>query len=41
MDLAQFFATGDAEIEEVLKKARQLGTRSMDRALDFGCEWGA
>jgi len=40
-DLAQFFATGDAEIEEVLKKARQLGHPARwDRALDFGCGVG-
>jgi SAM-dependent methyltransferase len=40
-DVAEFYATGAAEIDAVLSRAEQLGMRvSGERALDFGCGAG-
>ncbi len=40
-DLAEFMATGESEIEAVMRKAQAMGyPKSLDRALDFGCGVG-
>ena len=40
-NLAEFFATGEREISEVMVKADKLGyPRARDRVLDFGCGVG-
>jgi ubiquinone/menaquinone biosynthesis C-methylase UbiE len=40
-DSDEFFATGEVEIDEVMRKAGQLGhPEARERALDFGCGLG-
>jgi ubiquinone/menaquinone biosynthesis C-methylase UbiE len=40
-DSDEFFATGEVEIDEVMRKAAQLGhPQGRERALDFGCGLG-